>query len=78
MRMVFEEIREVICNHLGIEKEEISLKTTFDDLGADSLDLFQIVIDIEEKYDVQIEDLEGLKGIQDIIAYLQKYKSLAF
>ena len=51
--MLFEEIREVICEQLGIEKEEVALDTTFEALGADSLDLFQIVIELEEKYDVQ-------------------------
>ena len=43
--MLFEEIRDVICGQLGIEKEEVTLETTFEDLGADSLDLFQIVIE---------------------------------
>lgn len=70
--MLFEEIREVICEQLGIEKEEVTLETTFDELGADSLDLFQIVIELEEKYDVQIEEVEGLKTIQDVVDYIEK------
>ena len=56
--MLFEEIREVICEQLGIGNEEVKLETTFEELGADSLDLFQIVIELEEKYDIQIEDVE--------------------
>lgn len=72
--MLFEEIREVICEQLGIEKEEVKLETTFEDLGADSLDLFQIVIELEEKYDIQIEDVEGLKTIQDAVEYVEKNK----
>lgn len=70
--MLFEEIREVICEQLGIEKEEVSLETTFEDLGADSLDLFQIVIELEEKYSIQIEDVENLKTIQDAVEYVEK------
>lgn len=70
--MLFEEIREVICEQLGIEKEEVSLDTTFEALGADSLDLFQIVIDLEEKYDVQIEEVENLKTIKDAVDYVEK------
>lgn len=72
--MLFEEIREVICEQLGIEKEEVNLETTFEDLGADSLDLFQIVIELEEKYGIQIEEVEGLKTIQDAVEYVEKNK----
>jgi len=72
--MLFEEIREVISEQLGIEKEEVKIETTFQDLGADSLDLFQIVIELEEKYDIQIEDVEGLKTIKDAVDYVEKNK----
>ena len=72
--MLFEEIREVICEQLGIEKDEVKLETTFEELGADSLDLFQIVIELEEKYDIQIEEVEGLKTIKDVLEYVEKNK----
>jgi len=70
--MLFEEIREVICEQLGIEKEEVNLETTFEDLGADSLDLFQIAIELEEKYNMQFEDVEKLKAIKDAVEYVEK------
>ncbi|AWK51217.1 acyl carrier protein [Clostridium beijerinckii] len=70
--MLFEEIREVICEQLGVENEEVKLETTFEELGADSLDLFQIVIELEEKYDIQIEDVEELKTIKDSVDYVEK------
>lgn len=70
--MLFEEIREVICEQLGIEQDEVKLETTFEELGADSLDLFQIVIELEEKYNIQIEEVEGLKTIQDAVDYVEK------
>lgn len=70
--MLFEEIREVICEQLGIEKEEVTLETTFDELGADSLDLFQIVIELEEKYNIQVEDVEGLKNVKDVVDYVEQ------
>jgi acyl carrier protein len=72
--MLFEEIREVICEQLGNEKEDVKLETTFEELGADSLDLFQIVIELEEKYDIQIEDVEGLKTIKDAVDYVENNK----
>lgn len=70
--MLFEEIREVICEQLGIEKNELSLETTFEDLQADSLDLFQIVIELEEKYNIQVEDVEGLKNVKDVVDYVEQ------
>jgi len=70
--MLFEEIREVICEQLGIGNEEVKLETTFEELGADSLDLFQIVIELEEKYDIQIEDVEELKTIKNSVDYVEK------
>ena len=72
--MLFEEIREVICEQLGIEKNEVSLETTFEDLQADSLDLFQIVIELEEKYEIQIEEVENLKTINDAVEYVKSHK----
>ncbi len=72
--MLFEEIREVICEQLGIEKDEVTLETTFDELGADSLDLFQIVIELEEKYEIQIEEVENLKTIKDAVNYVESHK----
>ena len=72
--MLSEEIREVICEQLGIEKEEVTLETTFDELGADSLDLFQIVIELEEKYEIQIEEVENLKTINDAVEYVKSHK----
>ena len=72
--MLFEEIREVICEQLGIEKEEVTLETTVDELGADSLDLFQIVIELEEKYEIQIEEVENLKTINDAVEYVKSHK----
>ena len=72
--MLFEEIKGVICEQLGIEADEVKLETTFEALGADSLDLFQIVIELEEKYSIQIEDVEGLKTIKDAVEYVEKNK----
>ncbi len=72
--MLFEEIREIICEQLGVDKEEVKLESTFEDIDADSLDLFQIVIEIEEKYGIQIEEVEGLKTINDLVSFVEKNK----
>lgn len=69
--MIFEEIREVVCEQLGVEENEVTMETTFEDLGADSLDLFQVVIDLEEKFGIQLEDAERIKSIKDAVEYVQ-------
>ena len=70
--MLFEEIREVICEQLEIEKEDVKLETTFEELGADSLDLFEVVIELEEKYNIELEDAEKIKTVQDAVKYVEE------
>ncbi|WP_297631898.1 acyl carrier protein [uncultured Clostridium sp.] len=73
--MIFEEIREVVCEQLGVEESEVKLETTFEELGADSLDLFQVVIEIEEKYGIQLEDAESIKSVKDAVDYVESKKN---
>ncbi|GAB6169939.1 acyl carrier protein [Clostridium carnis] len=69
--MVFEKIKEVIVDQLGVDESEVKLETTFEELGADSLDLFQVVIELEETFNIQLEDAEGLKSVQDAVKYVE-------
>ena len=69
--MVFEKIQEIVAEELGKEKEEIKLNTNIqEDLEADSLDLFQIINDIEDEFDVKIDTEEGLETVQDLVNYV--------
>ena len=68
--MIFEEIREVICEQLEVEPEKVTLETTFEELGADSLDLSQVVIEIEDKYGIQLENAEKIKTVKDAVDYV--------
>lgn len=72
--MIFEEIRDVICEQLEVEKDKVQLDTTFEELGADSLDLFQVVIEIEEKYGIQLEDAEQIKSVKDAVEFVEAAK----
>ncbi len=55
--MEFEKLQEIIAGVLNIEKESITIETKFiDDLGADSLDIFQIILEIEDAFNISIED----------------------
>ena len=71
--MVFEKIQEIIAEELGKDVEEIKLTTDIqEDLEADSLDLFQIINEIEDEFDVKIETEDGIKTVQDLVTYVEK------
>ena len=72
--MEFEKIQDIIAEVLNIDKDEITMDTTFiDDLGADSLDLFELVTNLEEEYNIEIpaEELEKLTTVGKVIDYLK-------
>ncbi|MGO2099943.1 acyl carrier protein [Vagococcus salmoninarum] len=69
----FEKIQEIIVDQLGKEEEEVTLTTNFrEELEADSLDLFQIINDIEDEFDVKIETDEGLNTVKDLVDFVEK------
>lgn len=74
--MVFEKIQEIVAEELVKEKEEIKLNTNIqEDLEADSLDLFQIINEIEDEFDVKIETEDGIKTVEDLVKYVEKQQA---
>lgn len=72
LQMTFEKIQAIIVDQLDKEEEEVQLETNFrEDLEADSLDLFQIINDIEDEFDIKIESEEGLNTVQDIVTFVE-------
>lgn len=69
---VFEKVQEIIVEELGKDVEEVKLETTFDELDADSLDVFQVISEIEDEFDIQIETEEGLNTVGDLVAYVEE------
>ena len=72
--MVFEKVREVISVQLGISEEKIKMTTSLtDDLGADSLDILQVVSELEEIFDLEFsnEDAEKIKVIADVVQFIE-------
>ena len=70
--MVFEKIKEIVIDQLGVNEEDVKLETSFiEDLGADSLDLFQVVMEIEEAFDVKVENVENIKTVGDAVKYIE-------
>ena len=72
--MEFEKLQGIIADVLNVEPDEIKMETTFvDDLGADSLDIFQIVMGIEEAFDIEInnEDAEKISTVADAVEQIK-------
>ena len=71
--MEFEKLQAIIADVLNVPKDDITPETTFvDDLGADSLDIFQIIMGIEEEFDIEIdnEEAEKITTVQDAVCLL--------
>ena len=72
--MEFEKLQEIIAEVLNVDADEITMDTTFvDDLGADSLDVFQIIMGIEEEFDIEIanEDAEKIVSVGDAVEQIK-------
>lgn len=72
--MEFEKLKNVIADVLNVDPDEIEMSTTFvDDLGADSLDLFQIVMGIEEEFDIEIapEKAENITTVEEAVELIK-------
>lgn len=72
--MEFEKIKKIIAEVLNVDEEEITMDTTFvDDLGADSLDVFQIIMGIEEEFDIEIanEEAEKIATVGDAVEQIK-------
>jgi Acyl carrier protein len=73
--MVFEKIREIIAEQTGKNVEEITLETNVkEDLDADSLDLFQIINDIEDEFEVSVENPEAIVTVKDAVDFVESHK----
>ena len=73
--MVLEKIEALISEQFGVDKSEISLGTSFvEDLNADSLDVVEFIMALEEEFDIQIndEDVENIKTVGDVVNYINE------
>lgn len=75
--MILEKIKKIIVEQLGVEESVITLETSFqEDLDADSLDLFQIIMELEEAFDIQIEDAEEIKTVADAVKFIEEHATI--
>ena len=72
--MEFEKIQKIISEVLGVDEDSVTMDTTFvDDLGADSLDVFQIIMALEEEFDIEIanEEAENIITVSDAVEQIK-------
>lgn len=72
---IFDKLKELVVDQLGVEEDEVIMEATMqDDLGADSLDLVDLVMSVEEEFGVKVadEDLENIKTVGDIVNYIEE------
>lgn len=73
----FEKVRDIVVEQLGVEADEVAIESTFiDDLGADSLDIVELIMAFEEEFNIEIPDeaAEKIKTVQDVVTYIDQNK----
>ena len=75
--MVFEKVREILCDQLDLEQDEVTMTSNIvENLGADSVDMVDLVMSIEDEFELEVadEDVEGIKTVGDIVRYIEENK----
>ena len=73
----FDKVRDIVVDQLGVEADEVNIDSTFiDDLGADSLDIVELIMASEEEFGIEIPDeaAEKIKTVQDVVSYIDQNK----
>ena len=69
----FDKVKDIVVEQLGVEADEVQIESTFiDDLGADSLDIVELIMAFEEEFNIEIpdEEAERIKTVQDVVSYI--------
>lgn len=70
---IFEKVKTLVAEQLGVDAADITIETSFDDLNADSLDVVELIMALEEEFDIEIpdEDAEKIKTVGDAVDYIK-------
>ncbi len=76
MSDVIERVKKIVIDRLGVEESEVTVEASFkDDLGADSLDVVELVMELEDEFDIEIsdEDAEKITTVGEVVKYIQSH-----
>ena len=68
--MTFEKVKALLADHLEMDESEITMETTFEDLGVDSLDTVEIMMEMEDEFGIEIKAAEVGKSVKELVAYI--------
>ncbi|SIT01160.1 acyl carrier protein [Alicyclobacillus vulcanalis] len=74
---VFERVKKIIVDRLNVDEDKVTLEATFkDDLGADSLDIVELIMELEDEFDMEIsdEDAEKISTVGDVVTYIEQHQ----
>ena len=71
---VFQTVQRLIVERFGLTGDKVTNEMTFEDLGADSIDVFELIMELEDTFSVQFEDsrIEALKNVGDVVTYIDQ------
>ncbi len=74
--MIFDKVKSIVAEQLGVDQEEIEMKTSFEDLNADSLDIVELIMALEEEFDLEIpdEDMENIQSVGQVVEYIKDHQ----
>ncbi len=75
--MVFEKVREILCDQLDLEEDTVTMESSLaEDLGADSLDLVDLLMSLEDEFDTEIpdEEIENIKTVGNLVKYIEQHQ----
>ena len=73
--MTLEKVKELLAEHLEMDAAEITEATTFENLGVDSLDAVEIMMEMEDEFGVEIKPAEAGKSVKELVAYIDSKKA---
>lgn len=73
--MVFEKVRALICDQLDVDEDDVTMESDIiEDLGADSLDIVDLVMSLEDEFEMEVpdEDIENIKTVGDVVKFIER------
>ena len=68
--MTFDKLKTLIADHLDIDEGEVTMETTFEDLGIDSLDTVELMMEVEDEFGIEVKAQEVGKSVKELVAYI--------